>query len=143
MILTRYDVSTLCVNCGRTLNNHRGAYCSNKCQKDYEYRIYINAWKSGKVSGMRGKNTINFSQHIVRYLWKKYAGKCAQCGWSQINPVTKKPPLEIDHIDGNAMNNTEDNLILLCPNCHAITPTHKNLNQGNGRDWRRNRSVLQ
>lgn len=30
-------------------------------------------------------------------------------------------PLEIEHIDGNALNNKEDNLILLCPNCHSLT----------------------
>ncbi|QQS22354.1 HNH endonuclease [Candidatus Saccharibacteria bacterium] len=92
---------------------------------------------------MRGVNTINFFQHVVRYLWNKYAGKCARCSWSQVNPVTKRPPLEIDHIDGNSMNNIERNLILLCPNCHAITPTHKNLNLRFGRHWRRTRNMLQ
>lgn len=30
-------------------------------------------------------------------------------------------PLELHHIDGNRTNNDEDNLKLLCPNCHAVT----------------------
>ena len=59
--------------------------------------------------------------------------RCARCGWSEVNPVIGRSPLEIDHIDGNAYNNVENNLILLCPNCHALTPTYKNLNKGRGR----------
>ena len=39
-------------------------------------------------------------------------------------------PLELDHIDGNSDHNTAENLRLLCPNCHAQTPTYKNKNRG-------------
>jgi Zn finger protein HypA/HybF involved in hydrogenase expression len=66
----------------------------------------------------------------------KYAEKCSNCGWNQKHPVTGHSPLEIDHIDGNANNNNEANLRLLCPNCHSLTVTYKNLNKGNGRKWR-------
>ena len=34
-------------------------------------------------------------------------------------------PLELDHIDGCPTNNRFDNLRLLCPNCHALTPTYR------------------
>lgn len=47
-------------------------------------------------------------------------------------------PLEMDHIDGNSDNNTEENLRLLCPNCHALTPTHKGKNRGHGKRQSRN-----
>ena len=34
-------------------------------------------------------------------------------------------PLELDHIDGCPTNNRFENLRLLCPNCHALTPTYR------------------
>lgn len=34
--------------------------------------------------------------------------------------------LEIDHIDGDHKNNTRENLRVLCPNCHALTPNFRN-----------------
>jgi len=34
-------------------------------------------------------------------------------------------PLELDHIDGCRSNNQLQNLRLLCPNCHALTPTYR------------------
>ncbi|MFW5895280.1 MAG: HNH endonuclease [archaeon] len=40
--------------------------------------------------------------------------------------------LEIEHIDGNAKNNREENLDLICPNCHSLTSTYKALNSGKG-----------
>ena len=47
--------------------------------------------------------------------------------------------LELEHIDGNSDNNTEENLTILCPNCHSQTLTYKNRNKGNGRHNRRMR----
>lgn len=67
---------------------------------------------------------------------EKSSYKCSQCGWSEKNPISNKIPLEIDHIDGNYKNNSEDNLRVLCPNCHSLTKTFKALNYGNGRSGR-------
>jgi 5-methylcytosine-specific restriction endonuclease McrA len=60
-----------------------------------------------------------------------------RCGWDEIHPITNKVPIQLDHIDGNSENNSLQNLRLLCPNCHSLTPTFGILNKGNGREWRR------
>jgi hypothetical protein len=40
-------------------------------------------------------------------------------------------------MDGDWRNNAPENLALLCPNCHALTPSFKALNKGKGRGSRR------
>lgn len=122
-----------CLNCNKQVKK-RSKYCNNKCQKEYEYKIYINKWKNKEENGMRGEYQI--SSHIKTYLFNKYNNKCARCGWSEINKYTNKIPLEIEHIDGNYKNNNEDNLILLCPNCHSLTSTYKGANLNKGRKSR-------
>jgi Zn finger protein HypA/HybF involved in hydrogenase expression len=54
--------------------------------------------------------------------------RCSHCNSTEWlgNPI----PLELDHIDGNSSNNALQNLRLLCPNCHALTPTYRGKNQG-------------
>lgn len=80
---------------------------------------------------MRGEYGI--SQHLAKYIKEKYSNRCARCGWQEVNPYTGNVPLEIEHIDGDFTNNSEENLTLLCPNCHSLTPTYKGANRGHGR----------
>jgi hypothetical protein len=124
-----------CKNCGNELKKRQKIYCNTHCQKEVQYKRYIERWKQGLETGLSGKYQI--SEHIRRYLKDKYGNKCSKCGWYGVNPVTNKVPLEIEHIDGNYLNNNEDNLDLLCPNCHSLTPTYRALNKGNGRKDRR------
>lgn len=44
--------------------------------------------------------------------------KCEKCGLSTW--LNEEIPLELHHIDGNHYNNSFENLIILCPNCHAL-----------------------
>lgn len=122
-----------CLNCDSIISNKK-KYCSNKCQYEYQYKQYINDWKKGLKDGMRGDYQI--SMHIKTYLFQKFNNKCSKCGWGELNPFTNKIPLEVEHIDGNYKNNLENNLILLCPNCHSLTSTYKGANLKHGRKTR-------
>lgn len=66
---------------------------------------------------------------------KKANYQCEKCGWNTINPYTNKVPLEIHHKDGNYKNTTENNLEVLCPNCHSLTNNFRA--RGKGRDSRK------
>lgn len=124
----------LCANCGKLISNKK-KFCNNICQKEYQYKKYIENWKKGDKDGIRGEYQI--SMYIKTYLFRKYENKCARCGWGEKNTYTNTIPLEIEHIDGNYKNNKEENLILLCPNCHSLTPTYKGANLNHGRKSRK------
>ncbi len=122
-----------CDNCKENLTERwQLKYCSNKCQSEAQYKKYIEQWKHGHKKIL----TKNISKHIKKYFLDTYGEKCSQCGWKEKNEKTGGVPLEIDHMDGNSNNNIENNLRLLCPNCHALTSNFKNLNRGSGRKFR-------
>lgn len=131
-----------CIYCGDILaKRHQFKFCSNRCQADDKYRQWLEDWRRGEVSGGVGITARTISGHLRKYLIDKFESKCSICGWNKRHPITGVAPLEIDHIDGNSENNSEYNLRLLCPNCHALTPFYKNLNKGNGRKWRMDKYV--
>ncbi len=120
-----------CLTCGKEPRRAEYKYCTNACQVEYQYRLYIQEWQSGRVNGLQCLGIV--SAYIKRYLRKKFGNKCQLCGWSKVNVKTGKVPLVADHIDGNWRNNIESNLRLICPNCDSLTPTYAGSNRGNGR----------
>lgn len=120
-----------CINCGNPINKGASKFCSHNCQQDYNHNIYIQEWKQGMHC-----DTIEVSNHVRNYLFEVNDNKCSKCGWGEANPYTHKVPLQIHHKDGNYRNNSEENLELLCPNCHALTENFGALNIRNGRDYR-------
>jgi 5-methylcytosine-specific restriction endonuclease McrA len=126
-----------CIDCNRVLKKPNIKYCLNKCQREKEYKLYILRWKNGGVSGQRGVEAKNISGHIRRYLINKYAYACSQCGSNKINIEAGLNPLEVDRVDSDSENNLEANIRILCPNCHSLASSYRNLNKGHGRPWRR------
>ncbi len=61
----------------------------------------------------------------LRERYKKATGinQCEKCGFEtwQGHPI----PLEIHHINGINTDNRFENLVLLCPNCHALTNNYR------------------
>ena len=118
---TKYPILK-CINCGEDFINYpesNGKFCSFKCQHEHQYKEYIEKWKNGEINGVVSEYSV--SNHIRHYLFEKYNNSCQICGWNKINPSTNKTPLQIHHIDGDCTNNSEENLQLLCPNCHSLT----------------------
>ena len=122
-----------CKSCGKTIERPKGNYCNTQCHHYYYYKINVEQWLSGEISGNKQSGHRGF---IKLYLKETYGNKCSICGWSKVNLITGNVPIELDHIDGNNQNNKPENVRLLCPNCHSLTPTYKALNKGNGRAFR-------
>lgn len=125
----KYKEIKYCKNCGSEIKKSN-KYCSQKCQYEFEYKENIKKWKNGEIDGTSKTGAVEF---VKRYIREKYNNQCCKCGWHEINPVTGKVPVELHHIDGNYKNNKEENLELLCPNCHSLTATYRALNCGDGR----------
>lgn len=123
-----------CLNCGKELIKSQTKYCCHECQTEYNYNQKIQEWKNGNFNGLKGESQI--SGYIKKYMLNKANYSCELCGWNKINPFTNTLPLEIHHIDGDYKNNKEENLQVLCPNCHSLTEHHKGANRGNGREDR-------
>lgn len=126
----------VCMQCTKALTRRwQQKYCSNQCQADARYEIFKKEWLKDKKEII----TKNISGHIKRYLIEKFGEKCSECGWNKKHPTTGRVPIEVDHINGNADDNDSNNVRLVCPNCHALTPSFRNLNKGKGRSWRKAR----
>lgn len=82
----------------------------------------ISAGRKGKALGRRKEICEYKSAHGLRKAYKeKYGDKCQKCNWSEVNVFYNLIPTELHHKDGNDKNNDENNLELLCPNCHSLT----------------------
>ena len=123
-----------CINCGSPLRYRHRKYCSKKCQQEYQTKEWEMKWLNGELEDYKGYDSWGgISDRIRNYLFRKYDSRCAKCGWGELNLYSNTVPLEVEHIDGNYKNSSPDNLTILCPNCHSLTPTYRGLNRGKGR----------
>jgi hypothetical protein len=86
------------------------------------------AYKKSDKQPIHKKTLEDFTTNRGRknVLIKERGRMCEECKLTKwLNNLI---PLEIHHKDGNKSNNTNDNLSLICPNCHTFTPTYKSKN---------------
>lgn len=121
-----------CIFCSSIIRPN-GSYCSRTCHSLYDRNNKIHSWLTGELSAMSGK-TLQIKGFVRDYLINLSNNQCSKCDWSAINPITRRCPLEINHIDGNPRNDKLENLEVLCPNCHALTPNFRALNKNSPRE---------
>lgn len=82
--------------------------------------FYINSGV-GPRFGVYSKDisSLSSNQHRVRRICIENGWKCSSCGLEEW--LGNKIPLELHHKDGDNCNNSENNICVLCPNCHALT----------------------
>jgi hypothetical protein len=70
-------------------------------------------------------NTSCLRQRLIKEGLKE--ARCECCGNTEWlgHPIS----LELEHINGNHNDNRIENLKILCPNCHAQTPTYRGKNK--------------
>ena len=117
-------------NCSSIFNNLRRGKTERIV---FPKKSLVEKWLAGEASGTV---TTGLSSAIRIWLIEQAGYKCVECGWSGINPVSNKSTLTVEHIDGDAFNNQRENLKVLCPSCHSLTPTYGALNKNSTRKYR-------
>lgn len=88
----------------------------SKTVLSYRIKTFNNCKQAKKpISSLIGWNSIR------RRIFEDRGRVCELCGWNKVNPQTNIVPVQLHHKDGDRTNNNEDNLQILCPNCHSLT----------------------
>lgn len=144
--LREYEEIKPCEVCGKTpeIRYGLGRFCSESCKQSFAASLKttggfnnITTQKIALDTQQRQREEkyalMQFEElpkdEIKRRVLCKFNNKCAACGlfeW-QNKPIA----LELHHVDGCNWNNKEENLTILCPNCHSQTENFGNKNRQN------------
>lgn len=99
-----------CAHCGAVKETRANKYC-DACIAEGVYNKPQSLEELVSPEGVRA------------WLLRTREHRCEDCGLSEWKdmPIT----LEVHHVDGDSDHNTEENLQLLCPNCHSYTDNFK------------------
>lgn len=113
-----------CLFCGTPTSNKK--FCNSQCCGKYVKQ----------QTALKIKQGIPVCSSTLRdFIIGQRGHRCEHCGITEW--LGQPVPLDLHHADGNSENDSPENLKLACKNCHALTPTFGNKNNGNGRYWRK------
>lgn len=114
-------LNNLCKNCNKRLTRGDSVYCNPSCQHSYTRSAWLQRWLTDPLFNPTNKHG-EVPQRVKNALISLRGEKCETCGWCERHPMTGKIPIQVHHRDGDDTNNRPENLKLLCPNCHSLTP---------------------
>jgi hypothetical protein len=123
-----------CENCQTEIINpwKNQKYCSRECNTSFNINEkYLNYQKNQELYCDVDVNMGWIKKHIL----SEQKNTCTICGIGDIWN-NKTIVFILDHIDGNAHNNTRKNLRLICPNCDSQLETYKSKNKNSARKER-------
>lgn len=113
------NVSGVCLECMGPYVATRSdrKYCSRKCSNEARRGIKYKVGNGGRMEVL---------DRIRAMLAERDGYRCGSIDCPSPEPIWKGKPLKIqvEHIDGNRKNNSPENLMFLCPNCHTQTVTY-------------------
>lgn len=112
----RKRIETICPVCGKKFERLLSAktsksglyFCSQSCAATYNNSHYR--------TGENNPNWIDGShkgQSYIKKAFRTYKHRCVMCG------LEEECCLQVHHIDENRSNDSVENLIILCANCHS------------------------
>lgn len=114
-----------CAWCG---DSTAAVYCSHRCQQAKQADDRVKIWLETGVGVYHTSKT-----HWMRtYVLEDQGGVCSICGCKQVWNG-RELVFILDHISGDATDNSRPNLRMICPNCDSQLDTYKGRNRGNGR----------
>ena len=110
-----------CLNCGKINpikgHSYTNKYCHNSCQQQHQRRMKafqnVQKWKEAQEPQAWAK----VPDWAKDYLIQQRSHRCEVCHNEQ--HMNQPIPLEVIYEDGNSYNNSEENLLLICPNCRS------------------------
>lgn len=125
----------ICKDCNKEISyGNKSGFCKT-CYDKRKNQEKIDKWKETGDTGCKIATTLR--NGIRDYIYDKQNNSCAIC---HIKNIWNNKPINfiLDHIDGDASNNLENNLRLICPNCDSQLDTYKSKNKNSARSHRKN-----
>lgn len=112
---TEHHAKEMCVNCYRKYAWKRTKIICKNCGKERYHKAFgLCSTCHVKLHHYDKTKAYNYRKwhNISLELYRKLTNKCLLCGFDSI--------VELHHLDGDHKNNSESNLIGLCPNHHKM-----------------------